>query len=307
MMILPPDPASMIRPNITISPFTHQTLNRRSAGGKTDRTERVRQGLLDHLGRGFMLTNSGRSALDLVMTEIGTATSDVVTIFTSLGNNYVSGCVTRTVEKHCRWSMRIEPETKVLLVIHEWGIPHPGMDEICAMGLPVIEDCAYSFASRDNGSNLGMRGKYSIYSLPKFFSVNFGGIVCGLAGSTSVLHRDYEDYLCRHIENELSHIDVIINKRKSNWNYLKKLFGSVGAQPFFELDQGTVPGVFMFNADSSLNLDSVKAAYGEHGIESSVFYGTGGYYIPCNQRLSRGAMEYMFAVYAKIFRESLRA
>ncbi len=306
-MILPLDTASMIRPNITISPFTHQTLGRRPIGGKTDRAARVRQSLLAHLGREFMLTNSGRSALDLVMTEIGTAPSDVVTIFTSLGNSYVSGCVTRTIEKYCRWSMRIEPETKVLLVIHEWGIPHPGMDEICALGLPVIEDCAYAFASTDNGSNLGMRGKYSIYSLPKFFSVNFGGIVCGLAGSESVLHRDYEDYICRYIENELRNIDVIISKRKSNWNYLKKLFGSVGAQPFFELTEGTVPGVFMFNADRSLNLDRVKTCYGEHGIESSVFYGTGGYYIPCNQRLSRGAMEYMFAVYDKILCESLRA
>lgn len=298
-MILPPDPAAMIRPNISISPFTHHALRCWPTSGKGDRTEKTKLALLRHLGRKFILAGSGRNALDLVLIETGLEPSDVVTIFTSLGNSYVSGCVTRTIEKYCRWSMRIEQETKVLLVIHEWGIPHPGMDEICAMGLPVIEDCAYAFASTDKGSYLGKRGRYAIFSLPKFFTVNFGGIACGLADNRPVLSCEQEDYLCGCIENELKRIDAVANKRKANWKHLKKLFGSLGAPPFFELDEGTVPGVFMFSADNSLNLDKLKIAYNEHGIESSVFYGTGGYYIPCNQHLSRGAMEYMLAVYEK--------
>lgn len=304
MIVLPPDTASMIKPNITISPFTHALLRSCSTQGEmSEKTERVKRRLWEHFGREFILTNSGRHALDLVMSDMGILPTDVVTIYTSLGNTYVSGCVTQVIERYCRWSMGIEPDTKAVLVIHEWGIPHPQMAEICGLGFPVIEDCAYAFASTDAGRTLGMRGRYAIFSLPKFFSVNFGGIVSGLARTEPFLPESYQDYLYNAIECELFDIENIIQKRKDNWRYLERQFATLDSRPFFDLTEGTVPGVFMFTADKSLCLDKIKATYREHGIECSVFYGTDGIYIPCNQSLSLGALEYLFAVYQGLLME----
>lgn len=305
MTILPPDPHSMIKAAIKISPFTHAFLpaqqSRRKAAGKT---EWVKMKLREHLGREFVPTTSGRHALDLVLSAIGLLPTDVITIYTSLGNSYVSRCVTEIIARHCLWSMHLEVETKVVLIIHEWGIPHPRTDEICRLGFPVIEDCAYAFASTDAGSVLGGRGQYAIFSLPKFFSVNFGGIACGLPSGKSVLPQQFQEYLYCAIARELSDLDNIIAKRTENWCFLKCLFASIGSKPFFELTEGTVPGVFMFTADGSLPLNEIKASFEEHDVECSIFYGTNGIFIPCNQNLTQGALEYLFAVYKGLVVES---
>lgn len=298
-VVLPPDLESMIKPFISISPFSYHTLSQ-TCGDNIDQKYNcisINKELRNHLGRDFFFTNSGRHALDLVLDHLKLKQNDVVSIFTSLGNYYVSGCVTKTIEKYCKWSMDMEPKTKAILVIHEWGIPHPGIKQLCKLGFPVIEDCAYAFASADDSGLVGKHGNYAIYSLTKFFSVNFGGIVCGLSNLKFNMSEIQENYICRLIGRELFDIDEVILKRISNWNYLKSLFSSVNAEPYFELKPKLVPGVFMFKADTCLSLEEIKAQYWKHYIECSVFYGTNAIYIPCNQSLNKGSLEYMFAVY----------
>src|SRR3974390_2659447 len=75
-------------------------------------------------GRGFCYCESGRQAIRLALGALGLGRQDVVTILTTTGNFYISGCVTREIEKFCRWSREIGPQTKALLVNHELGFAY---------------------------------------------------------------------------------------------------------------------------------------------------------------------------------------
>lgn len=296
--ILPPNQDSMVISRINISPFSYHSLNMLKT--TLDDIADYREDFRKYLGRQYLLTESGRQAIDLILNDLHVKRDDIVTILPSLATNYVSSCVTRTIEKYCKWSMKMEKHTKALFVIHEWGIPHPKIDEICRLGFPVIEDCAYSFASADSCGRLGGRGQYSIYSLPKFFEINFGGIVSGLSRNNDILSQEHLDYIYRVVGPQLKKSTSIIAKRIENWNILKKLFTSVGATPFFELADGMVPGVFMFSPATKVNLEEVKARYCAYGVESTIYYGSNAFYIPCNQSLNKEILEFLFNVYAEM-------
>ena len=285
---------------IAISPFVYPVLDTlyESNYSATDLTN-TRDWLASFLERDYALTRSGRHALDLVLRELALSEMDVVTIFPSYGDFYVSGCVTKTIERHCRWSMKIEPATKAVLVIHEWGIPHPTLENVFELGFPVIEDCAYAFASRHANNRVGIKGNYAIYSLSKFFPVNYGGIVCGLKNGRRLISDREEVNLLKSMWIS-GGIDKICSMRIDNWNYLKCLFLTIGVTPHFELSMGLVPGVFMFSVHEGIQPDLVKIAYQEHGVESSVYYGSSSVYIPCHQNLGRGSMEYLFQIYETV-------
>src|SRR5262249_22972883 len=112
-------PDKYLAPAYKISPFTTSDLafNRNLPfSDKIDGYFRER-----FVGRRFIYCESGRQALHLALQHLGLADRDVVTILTTTGNFYVSGCVTREIERFCRWSRQIEPDTKALLVNHEFG------------------------------------------------------------------------------------------------------------------------------------------------------------------------------------------
>lgn len=290
---LPPDPRAMIEPHIRISPFIYTDLDR--ANEEVD--ERVAEHRLqEHLGRPCTLTFSGRHALALVLADARLSSDDTVTILTTTGNSYVSGCVTHTIGRLCRWSMKIEPSTRLIVVIHEWGIPYPRMDEALQTGIPVVEDCAYAFASTYAGEQLGRKGKYAIFSLPKFFPVNFGGLVCGVHQPVAML-PEHRRVILNVVGSGIPRLASIIEARFAAWRYLESAFGEIGCAPTLPLGPGTVPGVFMFSPHADVVPEDIKQANQFHGIECSVFYPWHAVYVPCHQQLTQGAMNYMVAVY----------
>lgn len=295
---LPPNMDSMILSRINISPFSYHSID--NIDNDVKNIDTYKDDLRRYLGKDYVLTESGRHGIELVLAELCLTSNDVVTIFPSLGTNYVSSCVTKTIDKYCKWSMKIEVNTKAVFVIHEWGIPHSEMKNICDLGFPVIEDCAYSFSSTDNCGLVGNHGKYSIYSLPKFFEINFGGIVSGLCCHDDVLSTEHIEYIYRNVGPQLKKVPNIVSKRIENWNILKTLFESVGVQPFFCLKDGIVPGVFMFCPDVNLNLEDIKTRYNSYGVESTIYYGSNAFYIPCNQSINRGILEFLFNIYVTL-------
>ena len=301
-MALPPDFSAMIRPHIQISPFTYTSLDRELEDLEETDAERRLQ---EHLGRRYSLTFSGRHALALVMTDAGLNPDDTVTILTTTGNAYVSGCVTRAIESLCHWSMKIEPSTRLIVVIHEWGVPYPKMEEVLGTGIPVAEDCAFAFASTRNGERVGRKGKYAFFSLPKFFPINFGGVVCGVRQQVEML-REHRRAILNVVGSELPQLTSISEARTAAWRYLESAFGEIGCAPTLQLEPGTVPGVFMFTPHDEVVAEDVKQAYQLHGIEASVFYPWHAVYIPCHQHLTPGAMNYMVAVYERAWREGHR-
>jgi hypothetical protein len=71
--------------------------------------------------------------------------------------------------------------TRAILVIHEFGYPHPRLHELRALaderGIPLIEDCAHSLDSRFGEAPLGSLGQFAIFSLPKVLPVASGGVL----------------------------------------------------------------------------------------------------------------------------------
>ncbi len=300
-MALPPDVSSMIPPYIRISPFMHTDLDR--ACKDVDDKVAERQ-LEEHLGRPVAITFSGRHALALVLADAGLGSDDTVTILTTTGNSYVSGCVARTIGRLCHWSMRIEPSTRLIVVIHEWGIPYAKIDDLLESGIPVVEDCAYAFASTHNGKVVGCRGKYAIFSLPKFFPINYGGVVCGVQPRVDML-PEHRRAVLNVVGSELPRIAAIREARIAAWRYLESRFAEIGCQPVLPLDPGTIPGVFMFQPYPGVVPEDIKHAYELHGIEASVFYPWHAVYVPCHQHLTPGAMDYIVAVYEQAARANV--
>lgn len=290
---LPPDFGAMIQPQIRISPFVYTDLDKARVNFDGEVASRRLQ---EHLGRPYSLTSSGRHALALVLADVSLRADDTVTILTTTGNTYVSGCVTQTIGRVCHWSMKIEPSTKLILVIHEWGIPYPKMDELLELGIPVAEDCAYAFAASQVGQPAGRKGKYSFYSLSKFFPINFGGVVCGVSEPV-VLSREHRRAILNVVGNQLPQLRSICDARKAAWEYLETAFGKIGCKPALTLPADAIPGVFMFEPHADVVPEDIKRAYALHGIEASVFYPWHAVYVPCHQHLTPGAMDYIVAVY----------
>ncbi len=298
-IVLPPDLSAMIPPQIRISPFLYTDLDRLNENVDEKIAERR---LLEHFGRAYSLTSSGRHALALVLAEMDLGSEDMVTILTTSGNSYVSGCVTHTIGRRCRWSMKIEPSTRLIVVIHEWGNPYPEMEELLKTGIPVVEDCAYAFASTHSGQQVGRNGKYAIFSLPKFFAINFGGVVCGL-GQHVEMSLEHRRAIFNSVGSQLPQLPSIRDSRVTAWRYLESRFRDLGCEPALRLEPGAVPGVFMFKPHADVVPEEIKRAYERHGIEASVFYPWHAVYVPCHQHLTPGAMDYIVAVYERARRE----
>lgn len=297
-MPLPPDSRAMIQAQIHISPFTYLDLDRALDEVNEADAERALQ---NHLGRPYALTTSGRHALAMVLADARLTRDDTVTILTTTGNTYVSGCVTQSIGKLCHWSMKIEPSTRLIVVIHEWGVPYPKMDEVLGTGIPVVEDCAYAFASTHKGEQVGRKGKYAIFSLTKFFPINFGGVVCGVRQPAEIL-SEYRRAILNVLGSELQRLTAICDARIAAWRYLEAAFGEIGCRPTLPLDPGTVPGAFMFTPHDGIVSEEIKQTYQLHGIEASVFYPWHAVYIPCHQRLTPGAIKYMVSIYKRAYK-----
>lgn len=242
----------------------------------------------------FIYTKSGRNALHIALSKFNLSHTDVVTIITTTNNLYISGCVTREIEKICKWSRQIESNTKVLLVNHEFGIPVENLHQLRKFNLPIIEDCAHSFVSNNAEGSVGTVGDYIVYSLPKFFSIQLGGILVSNRGDNLKGYLTPNEY--RYIRDVVSFyigsLDEITKKRVNNYQYLSKKLLKIGFSPRFELEKGYCPGVYMFNANG-LDLNKLKIYMQNLGVESSVFYGEECFFIPVHQELYEDDLGYI--------------
>ena len=299
MFVINPDPYSL--PAYLIGPFQTGDVSRNHLLPERDRIDAY---LGERFaGKDFEYTINGRQAMDLALASLDLQKEDVVTILTTSGNFYISGCVTRAIEKYCRWNREMGTETKAIFVNHEFGYPFAGLRELKSYGLPIIEDCALSFFSQDEAGDIGNVGDYVIYSFPKMFPLQIGGLlVANRADSRVGKHDNLSKEELRHIKNVLSaHIDQkdqIIQKRISNYLYLRDKFASLGFVERFHLEPGAVPGVFMFSTHGHhTDLPKMKTCFWAHGIQCSVFYGEEAFFIPVHQALNEQDLDYFFSVF----------
>jgi dTDP-4-amino-4,6-dideoxygalactose transaminase len=249
-------------------------------------------------GRSFVYCDSGRQAIHLALRALAPDAEGAVTILTTTGNHYISGCVTHEVEKFCRWSRNFEANTRILLVNHEFGFPYENLRSLRDHKVPIIEDAAHSFESENVEQSVGSVGQFTIYSFPKFFPVQFGGLLV-FDRSLKIeepLQRDAKAFLQKVLSAHLPRLDEIRRKRQENFRYLTGRFQTIDCPPRFEMTARTIPGVFMFRTRPDAELPALKVFAQSHGIESSVFYGEQAFFLPVHERLETADLDYFFEV-----------
>lgn len=288
------NPTIELTPSIRISPFKEDDLLCLNADESI-----AFQYLSDRFGD-YMLTMKARDAICLALSYYNLQPDDVVTIFTTSDNFYISSCVTNSIEKYCLWSREMTDRTKVIFVNHEFGYPYMNLESLLSYGLPVIEDCAHSFVSMDAEYKTGTIGDFVIYSLPKFFPMQIGGVLVAdklkLDSLKSKISLEAESYILQHLSLDIHNIASIASIRLDNYRYLQRKLENLGIRPFFPLKDGTVPGVFLFTWMDDLDYSSLKIFMQKNGVESSVFYGKKAFFVPVHHRLRQQHLDYMITL-----------
>ena len=102
MYIINPDP--YLLPSYRIGPFKTQDLGRNHILPDSDFIDAYFDERF--AGKSFAYTKNGRQAIDIALASLNLQKEDVVTILTTSGNFYISGCVTSYARRRSTWRTR---------------------------------------------------------------------------------------------------------------------------------------------------------------------------------------------------------
>ena len=242
-------------------------------------------------------TLKARDGITLALESLKLTPQSVVTIITSSQNKYISGCVTKAIEKICNWNREITDDTCAILLIHEFGKTIKNSERYYQLNLPIIEDFAHGFLMRPP---IKHQADFVIYSFPKYFPIQYGGILL----TKNKLHSDYKldnetlDYIKKVLSSHIAHIDEYRQERLSNQKYLSEKFLELGCSNHFSWQDDETPSVFMFAPPKGVDLIALKEFMQQQGIESSVFYGEHAFFIPLHHRLKTVDLDYFITAYS---------
>ena len=254
-------------------------------------TPKIDKYLKQRFGKNYSICKKAREGIVIVLRELNLGPNDVVTILTTTGNSYISGCVTKAIDQVCKWSREFTKDTKVILVNHEFGYSYENLEELRKYNLPIIEDCAHSFFTKSK--DIGRIGDYVIYSFPKGFSTQIGGLIVYKGHFSYRAPEDVCRYVKSALEPQIEHIDEFVAKRFENYQYYCTKLKSIGISPYFTLKDGDVPGVYMFKWDKSIDYRNLKQFLNSNGIDSSVFFGQEAYFVPVHHNLGKCEIDYI--------------
>jgi hypothetical protein len=243
----------------------------------------------------YEFTLSGKAAISKALSFYDLKNTDEVYIITTTGNKYVSSCVTNEIEKYCKWSRELSEKTKLIFVIHEFGMIYQYMEKLLELGIPIIEDLSMSLFSTDVTNKTGKYGDFTIYSLPKFFPLQYGGILrYNKEVNKSFIDNSevFQQKLAKVVSFLLGTKEEIIVKRNKNYKYLEEVFTELGFNTRLNLSNRETPSVYMFSSDL-LDLNKLKIFMQRNGVECSVFYGENAFFLPVHQNLKRFDLDYI--------------
>jgi len=286
----------MVKPQIRLDPYyNNQQI-------PTD-TKNVEQKIEEYFGKEFTLLPDGKTAIYLVLKKLGLGKKDVVTINTSFNTTYVRRDVTDQIELVCKHSRKITEKTKAIYVIHEWGFPVENIEELreyaTKKNITLIEDCAHSITTLIKNKRIGTFGNYSIYSFPRVFPCQYGGMLLGISVDENEQQKleifDYEkrEILKRTLGRDLGNILEYESQRIKNYQYLDEGFKMIGLLPFKELQNGIVPHAYILNSNSSYKLVERLKLF---GIEAGVYHQLKAVIIPVHQNLNSSDLNYILGV-----------
>jgi hypothetical protein len=136
-----------------------------------------------------------------------------------------------------------------------------------------------------------------IYSFSKAFPMPYGGLLKSRRPTihASALSAAAQDQLPRLVAYYLSNLDQY-----------KERFAAEGFRPLFEPGPGVVPHSFIVAMPDQKTAEAMKPQLRSAGINSSVFYGGGGYFLPNHQSLSKAAIDYIVAHFVTAFNRAAR-
>ena len=90
------------------------------------------------------------------------------------------------------------------------------MAELKQIGIPIIEDCAHTFFSDDKNKLIGTIGDFVIYSFPKMFPIQIGGLLKVNKElkfeNGPILSNDLSQYVKKVLSKYISEKDSIIQR-----------------------------------------------------------------------------------------------
>ncbi len=242
------------------------------------------------------VTKRGQEGISMVLQHLKLKRLDEVCILNTSGSPYISSSVTSEIEKICKWGRSICEKTKCIFIIHEFGFSASIPESVLNSGIPIIEDCAYCLGSQNEAGNIGMVGDYAIYSFSKMFPLSYGGLVRSRnkLSTSSAISRYSKNYLLTLLHYYFKKHKGFVKKKKENYNKFLNLFAKHGIGPRFKLNKNNVPACFVFQLPQTPLSDRLKIELNNKGIESTVYYGGGGFFIPSHQNLRDEDIEYIY-------------
>lgn len=288
------NPENFRLPSYNISPFSTEQLALLDNINYLEDENLVLKTLNEKFGD-YEFTLSGKLAISKALSFYDLKNNDEVYIITTTGNKYVSSCVTNEIEKYCKWSRELSEKTKLIFVIHEFGMVYQHMETLLELGIPIIEDLAMSLFSTDVTNKTGKYGDFTIYSLPKFFPLQYGGILrYNKEANKCIIDNSevFQQKLKKVISFLLASKEDIIVKRNKNYKYLEEVFTELGFNTRLNLSKRETPSVYMFSSDV-LDLSKLKIFMQRNGVECSVFYGENTFFLPVHQNLKQFDLDYI--------------
>jgi len=296
MFVLKPDP--YLAPCYRISPFKTRDI---ALNSKLPEDDAIDKYFLKRFeGNSFEYTVNGREAIYMALSYYNLKRDDLVTILTTSNNFYVSNCVTSTIERFCKWNRDLVPKTKLIFVVHEFGYIYPEMEKLVSLKIPIIEDLAPSFFSNDNNKKAGMYGDFAVYSFPKIFPIQIGGLLLNNSGLPTCkfsIDKEIVAYIKKVASHYIEQKDDLLKKRDSIYKYGIERFQELGFTERFTRHESIIPNAMLLKNNGIINdLPAIKTWLWQHGIHSSVFYGEDAFFMPNHQSLSRTDVDYFFSV-----------
>jgi hypothetical protein len=250
----------------------------------------------------------GSYALLAILKHLGIKEHESVNIVKTFGSDYITRCVTDTIEKTgAKWDLRgpMHVGTKAVLVIHEFGIP-VYQDRDLAMiqnarnlGIPIIEDCAWRLNRHFFFSD------YWFFSAQKMFDLNYGAVLRGVhIPDDKLWEYGCLDFVKRDkLANGTRACDVGVDRRVENWRLFHELVLADGMTPdeCYDYEKSVrdnvwVPTVYLLKVDSDKVADELVARLVEFGVQAGHYHGEPVIFVPIHQSMTRKEVEYVFAV-----------
>jgi len=241
------------------------------------------------------ITRNGREALHHALAATVRSKENIVSIITPSNCGYVSSCVTGEIEKFCRWKFGFEEKASIVILVHEFGRYVETPAYYHENKIPVIEDCAYAMIDRRFADHYGQQGDFIVYSLPKALPLQYGGLLVNKNDYTvrdSNLSEAGKAFILYQLKHHIENLYDSNKARTVVYERMQKLAAVLGIKEAYSPGPKDLAHSFIAHLESSHDPAAIKAHMNDVGIESSVFYGGNGYFIPCHQNLGPAEINY---------------